>query len=652
MILIDACCISCLTCLSSREIHTVFFPGEEFLDFLPTVFDFLRHAAVLRGDSATPEVRCSVSIAALAPAPVAPVAPVKISLDDVLEALEAEERRLEMEEDPNGFLRFSKHDIPESRRQNVKELNDTSKVLGMCLGVTSHWTKGAKISAATRWRPSTTSLLCRFAQQELPGFEFSSIQVNKDYKAAMHVDKNNLGPSYIIGLGDYSGGWLWLDDGSKLGRAKNIRSPHGTRTSQNKWFKFDGRKPHCVTPFSGRRYTLVFFTYSNPKMATALSQKDAYGSFLGTLCSWCWTISGLPVAVAQEQLYLRELGFPLPKEVCCHAASQPSMIYLPAVWRVPRARQIFENFEQEVLRRGGLGRRTQVIQVGQKKFGVMLEPSMPLRMVTATLSADEKKRDGQNVAEDAMDQDEVDNMALYAGSLRLLGSDSIQWLSLGRGIVLFVDGYAKVSDRNGGSLKGRAMRHGGLAIGAVLALVAESYHLDIYSALSYVSSQLLVAALRPDVVRALASWQDRDSTGLDWRLATSTGPGDRRICDTKHGHAAEIWCVCRASAGPAIGTFLKHRSPRLLYWQVLRRSMRALSPVPPPRASGVWLHKLHLEGVSTPEPFRGDAALSAQLTDSEQSRRACLRGLLQKAVLGQDRVRRDSRLVALNTQRT
>lgn len=324
----------------------------------------------------------SVSIAALAPAPVAPVAPlapVKISLDDVLEALEAE-------------------DIPESRRQNVRELNDTSRVLGMCLGVTSHWTKGAKISAATRWRPSTTSLLCRFAQQELPGFEFSSIQVNKDYKAAMHVDKNNLGPSYIIGLGDYSGGWLWLDDGSKLGRAKNIR---------NKWFKFDGRKPHCVTPFSGRRYTLVFFTYSNPKMATALSQK--------------------------EQLYLRELGFPLPKEVCCHAASQPSMIYLPAVWRVPRARQIFTDFEREVLRRGGLGRRTQAIQVGQKKVGVMLEPSMPLRMVTAALSADENKH-GQHVqAEDAMDQDEVDNMALYAGSLRLLGSDSIKWLSLGRG---------------------------------------------------------------------------------------------------------------------------------------------------------------------------------------------------------------------------
>ncbi|CAL1145836.1 unnamed protein product, partial [Cladocopium goreaui] len=55
----------------------------------------------------------------------------------------------------------------------------------------------------------------------------------------------------------------------------------------------------------------------------------------------------------------------------------------------------------------------------------------------------------------------------------------------------------------------------------------------------------------------------------------------------------------------------------------VERSMRALSPVPPPR-------------VSTPEPFRGDAALSVQLTESEQSRRACLRGLLQKAVLGQE----------------
>eukprot|EP00913_Durusdinium_trenchii_P009743 g9152.t1 len=62
-------------------------------------------------------------------------------------------------------------------------------------------------------------------------------------------------------------------------------------------------------------------------------------------------------------------------------------------------------------------------------------------------------------------------------------------------------------------------------------------------------------------------------------------------------------------------------------------AMRALSPSPP-RVVGVWLHRLHFpEGASTPQPLRGDAA---ELTESEHKRRASLRALLQKAVLGQD----------------
>lgn len=51
-------------------------------------------------------------------------------------------------------------------------------------------------------------------------------------------------------------------------------------------------------------------------------------------------------------------------------------------------------------------------------------------------------------------------------------------------------------------------RRGGLAVAAVLALLSETYRLAVYSALSYLSSQLLVAALRPDIVRAVASWQE------------------------------------------------------------------------------------------------------------------------------------------------
>jgi hypothetical protein len=30
-------------------------------------------------------------------------------------------------------------------------------------------------------------------------FYFTSIQLNMDYASAMHIDKNNLGPSYITG---------------------------------------------------------------------------------------------------------------------------------------------------------------------------------------------------------------------------------------------------------------------------------------------------------------------------------------------------------------------------------------------------------------------------------------------------------------------
>ncbi|CAE8681069.1 unnamed protein product, partial [Polarella glacialis] len=141
-----------------------------------------------------------------------------VSLEDVLHALEAQA-------------------FPESQRKNVRQANAETAPQGMCLGITGNWIKGAAVSVQTRKKPQLSALLCAFARQELPGFRFSSVQVNKDYRAALHVDKNNHGLSYIIGLGDYSGGWLWVDNGSSTGRAKDIR---------NRWFQFDGNRPHCV----------------------------------------------------------------------------------------------------------------------------------------------------------------------------------------------------------------------------------------------------------------------------------------------------------------------------------------------------------------------------------------------------------------------
>eukprot|EP00927_Polykrikos_kofoidii_P017600 TRINITY_DN18038_c0_g3_i1.p1 TRINITY_DN18038_c0_g3~~TRINITY_DN18038_c0_g3_i1.p1 ORF type:complete len:869 (+),score=174.94 TRINITY_DN18038_c0_g3_i1:308-2608(+) len=142
--------------------------------------------------------------------------------------------------------------MPESKRQNVRHRGSVNPIHGICLGMTSAYS-GPVPSTWTRKMPNLSKLLCDFIRHEKPGFHFTSIQINKDYGAALHVDKNNAGTSVIIGFGPYTGGELWIDDGSSTGRAVDL---HG------RWLTFDGTQPHAVLPFVGRRYTLVFFTRS------------------------------------------------------------------------------------------------------------------------------------------------------------------------------------------------------------------------------------------------------------------------------------------------------------------------------------------------------------------------------------------------------
>ncbi len=81
-----------------------------------------------------------------------------------------------------------------------------------------------------------------------PDFKYTTIQVNKNIQSPPHVDKNNVGDSYIIGLGEYTGGDLVIE-----GEAHDI---------QYTFLRFDGRLAHWVTPFKGTRYSLVFFTHT------------------------------------------------------------------------------------------------------------------------------------------------------------------------------------------------------------------------------------------------------------------------------------------------------------------------------------------------------------------------------------------------------
>jgi len=92
-----------------------------------------------------------------------------------------------------------------------------------------------------------------------PNFEWTTIQYNSNQISAKHKDKNNIGESYIIGLGDYEGGLLkvWHNDDDPEPEYVDIK---------NKFYKFDGsKKYHESTVFIGTRLSLVFFNILNTK---------------------------------------------------------------------------------------------------------------------------------------------------------------------------------------------------------------------------------------------------------------------------------------------------------------------------------------------------------------------------------------------------
>tara|TARA_R110000787_G_scaffold4202_4_gene16282 strand:+ start:1097 stop:1651 length:555 start_codon:yes stop_codon:yes gene_type:complete len=79
-----------------------------------------------------------------------------------------------------------------------------------------------------------------------PDFKWTEIQLNYNFQIQPHRDKGNIGESYIISFGDFTNGYLKVEN--KLIDIKN------------NFFKFDGtNKTHSTSPFKGNRYSLVFF---------------------------------------------------------------------------------------------------------------------------------------------------------------------------------------------------------------------------------------------------------------------------------------------------------------------------------------------------------------------------------------------------------
>lgn len=101
-------------------------------------------------------------------------------------------------------------------------------------------------------RPYLYKLLLEFGQKYVD-IPFNSITVNQNYAADKHRDKNNIGYSFLVGFGDYTGGRLFIHEGDLSG-AHNI---------QYQPIKTDFSKVlHSVEEFDGERFSLVYYTFA------------------------------------------------------------------------------------------------------------------------------------------------------------------------------------------------------------------------------------------------------------------------------------------------------------------------------------------------------------------------------------------------------
>ena len=101
----------------------------------------------------------------------------------------------------------------------------------------------------------TTRDLIDFLRMTLPllkGFDslrWTSIQVNRNTVSEKHSDSNNLGPSGLLGVGEFGGGeFKYKDDKPIAIKGKAIR--------------YDGTQPHSSLDFTGERWTVIPFSHS------------------------------------------------------------------------------------------------------------------------------------------------------------------------------------------------------------------------------------------------------------------------------------------------------------------------------------------------------------------------------------------------------
>merc|ERR1711974_148180 len=99
-------------------------------------------------------------------------------------------------------------------------------------------------------------------------FHCTSIGFNKNFRGSPHRDDKDCGPQVATALGEYTGGRL------------RVHSQNGIIDvdTKNRWCRFDGRYEHEVLPFSGTRYSVIFYQLEPAYAVDLTSTVEGHGS--------------------------------------------------------------------------------------------------------------------------------------------------------------------------------------------------------------------------------------------------------------------------------------------------------------------------------------------------------------------------------------
>lgn len=144
--------------------------------------------------------------------------------------------------------------LAELKRQPLA-VNHYRKKVGdgrsQAFGIVSKRSAPPDFSRQNWLRPKLYHHLLEFGSKYVD-ISFNAITVNDNYSAGKHYDKHNLGPSFLVAFGTYTGGELLVHESDLSGSHDVCRKPMTTDFS---------KVLHSVAPFEGDRYSLVYYWF-------------------------------------------------------------------------------------------------------------------------------------------------------------------------------------------------------------------------------------------------------------------------------------------------------------------------------------------------------------------------------------------------------